>query len=205
VVNSALGSLRTVSRNKTGESRAITHGDVIWTSAGLHVLKHLLASTYRPTLHLSNSCCELAGHFYARMFTRTEHLIISSLILENGGISCFQDDITIEQNFDLAANGYLAVTPHPNHPRVFGGKTLYKATIGGAQFEFEAHDYDQVFNNFLSDDLRGSREAEEGHRCFYLCLGRALRIHPFVLASCFRLIAKQLPDIFDETVVLGCY
>jgi hypothetical protein len=133
------------------------------------------------------------------MFTTTEHLIISALILENRGISCFQDDVTIDQNFDLAANGSLAVTPHPNTPRVFGGKTLYKATIGGAQFEFEAHDYDQVFNNFLSDDLRGSREADEGHRCFYLCLGRALRIHPFVLASCFRLIAKQLPDILDET------
>lgn len=80
---------------------------------------------------------------------------------------------------------------------------------------FERHDFYVSYSSFLRDlspDLMMSKEALEMNRCFFLSLGVALGIHPFVLQTAFRSIASTkmaktrigeddvLSSIFLETV-----
>lgn len=79
--------------------------------------------------------------------------------------------------------------------------------IGSHLYVFQDFDFHVTFNNFLKNlpmELQMARSAIEVNRCFFLHLGVAVNIHPFVLQVAFRNIAaNKLKDIKEGVCLMS--
>jgi hypothetical protein len=128
--------------------------------------------------------------------TAVERDINNLIIRENKGISCFPNGVSIDTAFDRDARDVPATPTPDGMPRVFGGYSRLVFEIDGEQFPFVTHDYGMWFKSFLpsslSEDEIRSVEAQEGSRCFFLCIARKLSLNPFLLQSALRQVAEPL-------------
>ncbi len=81
--------------------------------------------------------------------------------------------------------------------------------VGVHRYFFHEFDFHVTFNNFLkelSPELQMARSAIEVNRCFFLHLGVAVRIHPFLLQIAFRNIAANLLNQLSKgsRMMLAC-
>lgn len=80
----------------------------------------------------------------------------------------------------------------------------YELKIGRESFLFQMLDFHVTFNNFLKDmpaELQMAKTAVEVNRCFFLHLGVAANIHPFLLQVVFRNItANRLGNLSTEDI-----
>lgn len=66
--------------------------------------------------------------------------------------------------------------------------------IGGSPWSFHRDDFSVTFAPFLHalpPDLQLSRPAIETNRCFFIHLGVAMSVHPFVLELVLRYLARR--------------
>lgn len=82
--------------------------------------------------------------------------------------------------------------------------TSYALAIGMETYMFQRLDFHVTFSNFLKDmppELQMARSAVEVNRCFYLHLGVATSMHPFLLQVAFRNItANMLAELSKEDI-----
>ena len=79
--------------------------------------------------------------------------------------------------------------PHPAYSEI-------AVHVGRQRFNFERHDFSLTYPPFFSDvdmpsDLQISKPFIETNRCFFIHLGVAMLVHPFVLQTSFRYEAQS--------------
>lgn len=82
---------------------------------------------------------------------------------------------------------------------------LLSVTVGGRALQFAQDDFHVSFGGFLEHlpvELQMSRSAVETNRCFFLHLGIATAVHPFVLQTAFRYYASEA---LNQPGQCGCH